>query len=96
MRNQVIANENERRKLHDFLQKMRGNIRVFCRLKALNDISTRILKFDKLKDHKTWSSIHTLELNSDNSSNKYYFDNIFINSSQQDVSYFIIKRYSKR
>ncbi|CCF56955.1 hypothetical protein KAFR_0B06590 [Kazachstania africana CBS 2517] len=70
--------ETVRRQLHNKLQELRGNIRVYCRLrpplKSIEDPNTSHIKVYSLdNDHGT----QTMEITKNNNTNKYKFDKIF-------------------
>lgn len=82
---QLESNNLERKNLHSFLQKLRGNIRVFCRIKSESPVEVAFRSIQtNVKD-----SIEALELkqkpNMNNQSNTFFFDKIFHNNSQIEV-----------
>jgi len=81
LQNELFSAENYRTILHCQIQELKGNLRIFCRIKPLNDLNSSIITLPELKNY------HLLELKNPNSSkSSYYFDRIFdFSSNQKDI-----------
>ncbi|KAJ3815998.1 P-loop containing nucleoside triphosphate hydrolase protein [Lentinula aff. lateritia] len=76
MRKEATENEAVRRKLHNMVQELKGNIRVFCRVRPLKaDIS-----FPDRRDHREiniWSSSESATGQERKESYQFMFDKVF-------------------
>lgn len=78
---QLLNNEDLRRDLHNQVQDLKGNIRVFCRCRPLlNDENS------KMGANFTYFDEQTLQLSkSESSKNDFSFDRVFPPNSTQEV-----------
>lgn len=81
LQSELTTSESYRAILHSQIQELKGNLRIFCRVKPLNDPINSIILIPDMKNP------HILELkNPTNAKSSYYFDHIFdCNSLQQEV-----------
>ena len=81
LQSELTTSESYRAILHSQIQELKGNLRIFCRVKPLNDPMNSIILVPDMKNP------HILELkNPNNIKSSYYFDHIFDSSSlQQEV-----------
>lgn len=81
LQSELTVSENCRVFLHSQIQELKGNLRIFCRIKPMNDSSLAIVSIPDPKNP------NILELkNPNNSHNSYYFDHIFgMNSIQSEI-----------
>lgn len=98
MKMELVNQETKRRKLHSQLQDLKGNIRVFCRIRAVPGES-KLIKFDLPdddlnEDAKQELSIVKENVGISNSSNSYrfQFDKIF---SMNHENEYIFEEYSQ-
>lgn len=80
LQRELLASEKHRALLHSQIQELKGNLRIFCRLKP-TDPSTQIVSVGEC------SNSTVLELkNPNNSKTSYYFDHVFdTNSNQKQI-----------
>jgi kinesin family protein C1 len=74
--------EVHRRKLHNYIQELRGNIRVYCRVKPKGDMnySESVVKYPEMSLKSCQDRhIFTIELNN----SIFHFDKVFTESSSQ-------------
>jgi len=78
---ELASSESYRVILHSQIQDLKGNLRIFCRIKPINDPTNAIIFIPDLKNP------HILELkHPNNAKSSYYFDHIFdFNSLQPEV-----------
>ncbi|KAI5957911.1 KAR3 [Candida margitis] len=98
MKVELVDQETKRRKLHSQLQDLKGNIRVFCRIRAVS-ADSKLIKFelpddDLNEDAKQELSIVKENVGISNSSSSYMFqfDKIF---SMNHANEFIFEEYSQ-
>lgn len=92
--NELIKEETVRRTLHNKLQELRGNIRVYCRLRPPSpkeNLKTDHLKVEKFDDSNGTQSIEVVKPNNTSGNNfsqvsKFKFDKIF---DQNDDNYIV-------
>lgn len=89
MLNKLKEGEEHRRKLHEYIQNIRGNIRVYCRVKPTKEES--IIKYPEISSVNIGigyesNDIHTIEIknNKNNELTIFNFDRIFTERTSQE------------
>lgn len=98
MKDELVNQETKRRTLHAQLQDLKGNIRVFCRIRAVPD-NIKLINFDFPDDDLNEDAKQELSIVKDNigisnstSSYKFLFDKIF---SMDHTNEYIFEEYSQ-
>lgn len=98
MKMELVDQETKRRKLHAKLQDLKGNIRVFCRIRAVPEDS-KLIQFEVPNDDLNEDAKQELSITKENvgisnssSSYKFQFDKIFTMNHQNE---YIFEEYSQ-
>ncbi|KAG5419122.1 KAR3 [Candida metapsilosis] len=98
MKMELVDQETKRRKLHAKLQDLKGNIRVFCRIRAVPEDS-KLIQFEVPNDDLNEDAKQELSITKENvgisnssSSYKFQFDKIF---TMNDRNEYIFEEYSQ-
>jgi kinesin family protein C1 len=89
LHDRLIINENERIAMNEQLQEIKGNLRVFCRLKPIADNSKSV--FEVPNQGTKARMLHLLQANS--KPKRFLFDRIFDDSNTQEDVYKEIKPF---
>jgi len=89
LENKLESYEEHRRQMHKYIQQLRGNIRVFCRVKPFNSESEKsAIEFPELRTISVTKpkKLTTLEIGTKDYKNTYIYDRVFPwNSTQADI-----------
>lgn len=73
----LIKEETMRRKLHNELQELRGNIRVYCRVRPLINNENQLLNHIKVSDFNASGGTQSISIEREGRINCFTFDKIF-------------------
>ncbi|KAL2708538.1 Kinesin-like protein [Kluyveromyces marxianus] len=82
----LIKEETIRRKLHNEIQELRGNIRVYCRIRPPLEREPQDISHIHVASFDNRTGSQAIQINKEGRTNKFLFDKVFdTNSSNSDV-----------
>ncbi|CAX44129.1 kinesin-like protein, putative [Candida dubliniensis CD36] len=88
MKTELVDQETKRRKLHAQLQDLKGNIRVFCRIRNVSSSSEDVIQYEApqdINDESKQELVITRSINNSSSNYRFSFDKIFEQEQSNDL-----------
>ena len=88
MKTELVDQETKRRKLHAQLQDLKGNIRVFCRIRNVSSSSEDVIQYEApqdINDESKQELVITRSINNSSSNYRFLFDKIFEQEQSNDL-----------